>query len=552
MSQQPQISARAWRWAIGWSITILLLSCVPYLIAWRLAPAGWQFAGLMVNPLDGHSYLAKMQQGAVGSWLFHLTYTPEPHRGAFIFTFYLALGHLAALTGLPAIWVFHLARLAAGFLLLMAAFRFIALVTPHTHERRLAFILLISASGLGWLGVIFGAFPIDLWVPEAFVPYSLYTNPHFPLGMALMLTVFQLVISNYQLSNSSLQSQSSILQSAIRNPQSAIRILPAGVAALALALILPFALLTVWAILAVYIIWLYVAYRRLPWPLIWPTLGVGLFSAPVIGYDYWVSTTHPILSGWAAQNVTEAPPPLDLILGYGPVGLLAVAGGWLIVRRQEDHSTVRAGLPPGEWLLLVWAVTTLVLVYLPFDLQRRLINGLHIPLCLLAAIGLARGLDGSRLKAGQRRLITNGVITLGAVGTLFVWLLPLLGMLQAPGQSQTTALFFLRYEERVALDWLRENGQAGETVLASPRLGMFVPGQTGLHAFYGHPFETIEAGTKKARAEAFFRGEIEQVLPPVDFIIYGPSEQALGRPESLANYPVVFSANGLSVFEVIP
>jgi hypothetical protein len=94
---------------------------------------------------------------------------------------------------LPLIVVFHLARLMAGLILLLTAFRFVALVTPHPHERRLAFVLLFSASGLGWLGAIFDAFPIDLWVPEAFVPYSLYANPHFPLAMALMLVILQLV-----------------------------------------------------------------------------------------------------------------------------------------------------------------------------------------------------------------------------------------------------------------------------------------------------------------------------------------------------------------------
>ena len=117
-----------------------------------LTPDGWDFAGILVNPLDGHSYLAKMRQGYQGHWRFHLTYTPEPHEGAFIFTFYLALGRLAALTRLTLILVFHLARLAAGFFLLQTAIQFIAEMTPKAKEQRLAFGLMISASGLGWFG----------------------------------------------------------------------------------------------------------------------------------------------------------------------------------------------------------------------------------------------------------------------------------------------------------------------------------------------------------------------------------------------------------------
>ena len=69
-------SGSSWRWAISWALVMLGVSCMPYFIAIFLAPEGWQFAGILVNPYDGHSYLAKMQQGWGGSWLFHLTYTP--------------------------------------------------------------------------------------------------------------------------------------------------------------------------------------------------------------------------------------------------------------------------------------------------------------------------------------------------------------------------------------------------------------------------------------------------------------------------------------------
>ena len=132
MSQSPQITKTEWRWAVGWSLVLLVLSAVPYLIAAYTAPEGWNFAGILVNPLDGHSYLAKMAQGAAGNWQFHLTYTPEAHDGAYIFLLYLGLGHLAALTGLSNILVFHLARLAAGLVLALSV---AASAMPCVFER---------------------------------------------------------------------------------------------------------------------------------------------------------------------------------------------------------------------------------------------------------------------------------------------------------------------------------------------------------------------------------------------------------------------------------
>lgn len=533
--KEPQITSQEWRWAVSWSVVVVLLSCAPYLIAALTAPEGWQFAGILVNPYDGNSYLAKIRQGMEGNWLFHLTYTPEPHQGAFVFTFYLALGHLGGWLGLSPLWMFHLARVSAGLGLLLAAFRFVAGVTPHYQERRLAFSLILSASGLGWLGVVFGAFPIDLWIPEAFVPYSLYTNPHFPLAMALMLVIFQPIVQQGS-GHGEKTTNSSCLP-----PPSSFTII--ALAAIALAMTLPFALLTVWAVLAVFIAWLYIARRRLPWPQIWLTLVVGLASAPFIGYDYWVSRTNPVLAGWTAQNITTAPPPGDLLLGYGLLSLAAAGGmGWVARQRPATPES-------GEWFVLWWAVTTLVLLYLPFDLQRRLITGLHLPLCILAAIGLQRGLAHIGFKLNQRHAIITIVVTVGALGTLFVWGLPLLAARQSPDTSETTALLFIRPQEAAAFAWLRENATPAHVVLASPRLGMFIPAQTGRRAFYGHPFETIEAKPKKAMVEAFYRGDIQVLAPAVDFIIYGPSERQLGQPKNLSGWPVVFSTDNLVIYK---
>ena len=100
-------------------------------------------------------------------------------------------------------------------------------------------------------------------------------------------------------------------------------------------------------------------------------------------------------------------------------------------------------------------------------------------------------------------------------------------------------------------NWLRENTIQNNVVLTSPRLGMFVPGQTGARPFYGHPFETLDADTKKTMAEAFYRGDIEIVSPAPDFIIYGPAERALGgQPQNLTTYPIAFSTQNINIYKV--
>ena len=225
------------RWALRWAVVIVALTCLPYLLAWFMAPADTQYTGLLVNPLDGASYFAKMQHGARGNWLFHLTFTPEDHQGVFVYTLYLLLGKIAGLSGIPMPYIYHLARCVAGLLLLMIAYRFIARFAERLQTRRAAFLLLGVSAGLGWLLAPFGLITADLWVAEGFTFLTLFINPHFPLGMALMLLVFIPLLD---------------LRSDASSPL--VRIAGAGAASLALPLVHPTAVPILWAVLGVYVL----------------------------------------------------------------------------------------------------------------------------------------------------------------------------------------------------------------------------------------------------------------------------------------------------------
>ena len=92
---------------IGAALIVLLLASLPYLVGILTAGPDQVFSGLQVNPLDGVSYLAKMRLGYNGGWLFRLLFTPEQGQGVFLFTYFIGLGHLARIFGLPLIVVFH-------------------------------------------------------------------------------------------------------------------------------------------------------------------------------------------------------------------------------------------------------------------------------------------------------------------------------------------------------------------------------------------------------------------------------------------------------------
>jgi hypothetical protein len=500
-----RISKKEWSWVITWTIVILAISCLPYLIAWIAAPPGYQFSGIVSNPLDGSSYLGKMRQGWLGAWRFHLTYTPETHNGAYIFLFYLALGHLARLLRLPLAVVYHAARVLAGSVLLIAVYDFLSHLTANQRERRLAFWLVSTSAGLGWLGAALGAFPIDLWVPEAFAFYSLAINPHFPLAIALMLIVVASVLW----------------------PREGIwRWLVPGLVALLLAIVQPFALIPVYVTLALYM--LLRARMESSWqpPGLAAALGAFLFSAPVLVYDYWVYTTNPALSVWAAQNVTPSPPIWDVMLGYGLVGFLSLLGGVGVVRDRDW----------GGLALAAWGGGCLILAYLPFSLQRRFITGLGLPLAMLASLAVTRWL-WPRLSASRERLVSLLVVGASSIGTLFLLAVLSVGALNRDPQGGLFSRLYLSRDELAAMEWLLDKAR-DEVVLASPRTGMFLPGWAGVRVVMGHPFETIDAETKERQVEAFFQCELSadewqqiQSAYQIHYVFVGPAERALEGDE---------------------
>jgi hypothetical protein len=460
------------RWALLWSVLIVGLACLPYVIAWLIAPADTQYTGLLVNHYDGESYYAKIQQGARGDWLFHLPFTSEPHEGAFVYTFYLALGHLAAALGLPIPLVYHLTRVCASLFLLLVAYRFVAQFFDHVRTRQAAFLLLGFSSGFGWLAAPLGLLTADLWVAEGFTFLSILVNPHFPLTIGLMLLIFLGILDQWG------------------QPPQVRRFLESAVLGLVLAVVQPLAILVVLVVLGVYLVLVTWRERRLPWGEIVATGAVALAAAPIMLYDLYAFNTNPALSAWSAQNLTLSLPPWDYGMGYGLILLLALGGIVFAFRCRQST----------DLFLIAWTGSVVILLYLPFALQRRFITGFHVPLTLLAALGLEQ-IVWPRIPSKRRALVTNIIIAFTALTNVFVPVIAVAGMAR-----EKTALVMSR-DEVAACNWLAEHTAWTDTVFAPVESAQFIPAWAGNRTVYGHPFETIDAETKETETVRFFSPE---------------------------------------------
>ena len=512
----PRLSSSERRWLIAVTMLVLGLASLPYLLGAIAAGTDRVYTGLQVNPLDGVSYLAKMRIGYNGDWLFHLSFTPETGQGVFLFTYFIALGQLARLLSLPLVVVFHVARLIGGFALLWLIYLLIARLTDAIDLRRRAWWIVALSSGVGWLAALLGhADSTDLTIPESNTFYMLMANAHFAAALALMLGMFLIVLD-------------------LNERQSAFpigRVAALSAMSLSLAIIQPFAPITVYAVLGVTFLWLWWRDRRLPRVPLAATFIAGLITVPLMIYLYTATQADAELRAWSQQNQTPSPPPIDYLLGYGLLWILAFFGARVAWRRKSSWDV----------LLLVWIGVTVLLLYAPFALQRRFALGLHIPIGILAAEGvtlLVRRASLRRVLIGLT-LLTSIFLELGLAG----------------GAARRDPRIYLTPDESAVLNWLQVNAPQDAVVLASPEMGAFIPAFAGQRVVYGHPFETVNAEARKQQVQGFFAGTLDRLVflreNDVAYVLIGPRERALGRI-AVNDLPLeeIFASSDVAVYRV--
>jgi hypothetical protein len=421
------------RVAFGLAVGVALATLLPIWIAYRLAPPGHMFAGFLLNPIDGFSYLAKMRQGFDGSWLFRLPYASDAGAGAFLFPYYLLLGHAARLLGADLIVVLYAARAAAAALMFVAIYRFLEEFVADRGERWFAFALCLVGAGWGWFGIPFGFVASDLSIPESTPFLSAYANAHFPLATAAFMGAGVGVLGGQP-----------------GNPRWILAVLLCGAG---MALVLPFVLLPAVVAILTGLVVLVLQERRAGSSLSWrPRLvALGAFlvgAAPWATYDLWLLRTRPDLAAWNAQNQTPSPTPGAYLLGFAPLLLLAAVA--ILANRRPRGALA---------ILLGWTIVQSILLYAPLALQRRLSLGLFVPLAALAAFGLS----AAARRGAWRRPLATLVLASVIPSNLIVIAAGLGGVLRAePVLVQSE-------DEVCALRWLAENAAPGSLVLARRR-----------------------------------------------------------------------------------
>jgi hypothetical protein len=517
----PGIAKRELGQVVCIAVLVLGLSSVPYAAGYLSAAPGTAFGGFVVDLDDCSSHLAKMQQGVWDGWTYRILFTPEDHPGAILNTFYLALGKLSSWLHLSLTQTYQLARSAFGLGLLLAAYLFIAFFTEDRERRLTAFLLVCLSSGLGWLVLLTGSptllgiSPMDFWLMEAYTFFTVFTFPHTSAAVALLLLFFLLALQYF---------------GTLRSRVFVFSLIPL----VALCVIHPFMALPVDVVLAVYWLLKSLVRRRLLGREALAVCAWAMVPVPLIAYYYQALSGDPVFRSWSAQNLLPSPPLVHLALGYGIVLALATMGAVFVVRLRDE----------GRVFLVAWVSIGLLLMYAPFALQRRMVEGLHVPLCILATFGLFeyllpailgsrwlnriaqwRGYETKRL----HQFLVFALVAATVPSTLFLIASSTVRVLQTP-----RALFYTTYEIE-AIDWLALNTERSDTIFASYEMARFIPTRTGNRVFMGHFIETVDVEHKRELASSFFQADTSEGFRRdllstygIHYLFFGPREREMG------------------------
>lgn len=507
------VTPAEWRWTTLVAVALVLLAFLPYglMVLTGTATSDWQFMGILHNSRDGATYLSKMLLGARGEWLVHFQHTPEPHDGAFIQVIYPALGQLAGLTGVPVLILFHVVRAVGAVFMYLAIYQLAATIWMRIRTRRIFFVVASLAAGFGWLYAILSGGRVDspdLSIPEAFPLQSTFGNVHFPLAIACLALLVSIIIEVFR-------------PGASEEPRANNGGVMAVVLSLALSLLYPQGLVPLGGALVIYASWRWWHKKRIARREFFWLLTILLPAVPFAVYYAAVVLYNPAMAEWSRQNVTAAPSPLVMVIGFALPLILAAPGIYRAIRQPEAHD---------DRFMLLWLAVMLIAIYLPTNIQRRFAIGMMLPLAYFAT----RALEAFWFQRFSNRRWRYRMLVVAlpfmAFTHLFVLFVPMLpALVNRPENAQG---LFLERDYLPVFDWIDRRTSPDDVVLASEDVSQWLPGWASVRVVYGHPFETLQADVKEQAVKDWYttgsdcQGLLDEYS--VKYVIFGPEEARLG------------------------
>lgn len=483
------------------------ISILPAIMGY-LAQNNNHFSGL-ASPTDANTYLSFMNQAKEGHVLFTNMYTSEDVPYILLRPTYLIAGWVAYITSLPNVFAYHLFRIIGILLFIFFLNKLISLYFKSKKERFVILLLCLFASGFGFILRILDLFirkdyiSIDVWVADANNFLILLGHPHTIFSIAFMAAGAYYFLKW----NKSLQIHD-IIKSAF------------------FAFVLGFehlySVITLCLSIGIFILIQFISKKQIHWKKVRHLL---IFAAIVIIpfiYTFVVFTRFPSFESWNMQNMLDTPKIPYVIAGYG---LMFIALILTILSKNKETKKEEA------WFMVYWILTVFILIYSPFNIQRKFLEGVHIPFGIVTGIflfallrpKLSKTLDGNKASYAIFLLVAFMLLT-----NIYIYTVQLTSLDNGRGYFPYSVNRYLYNEEVEALKWLSSNSEPDAVILSAYNIGNYIPSYMNRKVYLGHWAQTIDFEKKAKEVNDFYKGE--KSLPNgVKYVWYGVDEKRLNQ-----------------------
>lgn len=544
-----QVSFNEWRFiGIVWFI-LSVLSLIPFLFAIPHLSQGYVLTGIhSIAYGDMNVYLSYIQQVKDGKYLFDTLFTGAQADLLMFRPDWLLIGLLGKLFYLSPLFTFHLARILLSGLLLVIVYIFIKYLFQETIKSKFIFLLFSFTTGIGlWLILPIQLFfkdyvttlfwPIDFWIPEAFIFLSIINSPHFIFSWILLTLAYLLYLF--------------IIDTSIVKNTRFIYAFYLGVVLFILFLSHPFHILTVVSVFLIHFFYICLKNKKFE-----PIIFYHLVIAGAIGFFGIYYHLYYLGNDWltavkAWQNSTPTPNFLMILAGFIllPLAVLELYK-WMANRKDLDFKKV---------FVVILFVITPVLAYLPFPWQRRMLQGWQLPVYLLAGNWLWYKWGHYITK---KKFYFSYKFIFILLFFLFILLPSSLYNIIRDGYYYQTKKesFYYTANYYTGLKNLRLLTDGTSIIFSHPSSGNYIVGVTGRHVLVGHGVESAYMNAYVPLIQLFFKDnkhlEKKQLWLEnfhITHIFYSEYEKNLGTfdPNSVDFLELVYENKEVQIFRVV-
>lgn len=429
-------------------VAFLVSINLPYLIAFILTPNGHEFTGIVLSSSDTSTYLSKMGNAKYG---FHFinNFTSGESYGGYHFLFYILLGKMALFLGIENIAAYHLNRSVISVFFFLSLYSLLEEFELEERQKDIAAFLVMFGNIYPSISMLIVFNLYDSYnynfIPDMFASTSAMYFPHF-----LCLMAFQLIAFKQTLKSGGININS---------------VLKVSFTLLLICLIHPFMGVISGIICGSYLVLDGLKKKTLSFSSLVKLTMLASFPLPYLIYSLHAFTRLPMLIKWQQIGSTRFPSFLVFLYYTGIYTLL-----------MGVFSVLPWAYEKKRMILAIWIDVSIISLMLPLHFQRRLVEGLSIPVLILCGCFLSK-----RLLKYKRVLVIFAILI--SSNSLYQSVEPLF---------IRSDLCYITTQQDQLYGWVEDNVDYSDIILSDMFNGNLIPGLTGKRVALGHHHESAD------------------------------------------------------------